>query len=127
MTKDEQTARLLKNAEEAIVQLKRDNAACSDYVDELTSRLEREVGEIKRLGGKIDQLEDLLSDVSAERDDVRLLVQSLRADMEKIRDVALDTLKNTKDKSSLVTMAVKFYDVKTLVDERLKLTRTKNK
>ena len=121
VTQDDDTARLLKDAETAIVRLRQDNAASNDYIEELTTRLETEAREIGRLGEKIDQLEKLLTDVSAERDDVRIMLQSLRGDMEKIRNAALESLKNAKDKASLLSMAVTFYDVKSLADARLKL------
>jgi len=116
MTRDPETARLLKEAEELIVHLQKDKEACSDYIDELMERMYQEVDEIERLGVKIGKLEKMLEDVTEERDDVRMMLFSLRDDMQKIRDVAVNTLKNTKDKASLMNMAVKFYDVKTLAD-----------
>ena len=97
MAQDPQTSQLLREAEEVIVQLRRNNDACNDYIEELTSRLQMEVEHIRRLGEKIDKLEAVLSDVSAERDDVRIVLQSLRNDMQKIRDVAAASLKSLSD------------------------------
>lgn len=65
---------------------------------------------------RMEKLNALLSDVSDERDDVRLLLHSLCDDMQKIRRVATESLTHVKNKSSLFNMAVKFYDVKTLAD-----------
>jgi len=107
---------LLKTAEAQIVQLQGEKQELDAYLGDLMEQQKMEAEEMVRLTEEIWKLEELLKDVSAERDDVRLLLEGLCEDMEKIRDVAAESLKATTDKKSILNMAVKFYDVKTLAD-----------
>jgi len=116
MTGETEVKELLKAAEAQIVQLQEEIQGNHDYLDSLMEQQKMEAEEMARLTEQVWKLEEVLEGVSAERDDVRLLLQSLREDMEKIRDVAAETLKATKDKKSILNMAAKFYDVKTLAD-----------
>jgi len=116
MTDETDIKKLLKAAEEQIVHLQEEKKEFEDYIDGLMQQQKMEAEEMVRLTEQVWKLEAVLEDVSAERDDVRLLLQGLRSDMEKIRDVAAATLRGAKDKKSILDMAVKFYDVKTLAD-----------
>lgn len=116
MADDASKTELLKAAEAQIVKLQEENRAQGDHINELMESQKLEAEEMVRLTEQVWKLEELLADVIAERDDVRLLLQGLREDMEKIRDVAAETLKSTKSKEAILDMAVKFYDVKTLAD-----------
>ena len=107
---------LLKNAEAQIIQLQNEKQEMDAYLGDLMEQQKAEAEEMVRLTEEIWKLEELLKDVSAERDDVRLLLEGLCEDMEKIRDVAAQSLKATTDKKSILNMAAKFYDVKTLAD-----------
>ena len=109
--------KLLAAAEAQIVHLQEEKQSLDDFMNGLMEQQKMEAEEMVRLTEQVWKLEALLEDVSLERDDVRLLLQGLCSDMEKIRDVAADTLKAaSKDKDSILKMAVKFYDVKTLAD-----------
>jgi len=116
MPTDPQAKELLKLAEAHIVKLQEEKEEMNQLMENMMVQQQVEADEMVRLTEQIWKLEDMLKDVTNERDDVRLLLQGLRSDMERIRDVAAETLKSTKDKQSLVDMAVKFYDVKTLAD-----------
>jgi len=116
MTDGTDIKKLLKSAEEQIVHLQEEKKGFEEYIDGLMQQQKMEAEEMVRLTEQVWKLEGVLEDVSAERDDVRLLLQGLRSDMEKIRDVAAETLRGAKDKKSILNMAVKFYDVKTLAD-----------
>lgn len=107
---------LLKAAETQIIQLQKEKLELDDFMGDMMEQQKMEAEEMVRLTEQVWKLEEVLADVSLERDDVRLLLEGLRADMEKIRDVAVETLSATTDKKSLLNMAVKFYDVKTLAD-----------
>ena len=116
MVEDMKTKDLLRAAEVQIVQMQKDLQGQDAFVNELMEAQKLEAAELVRLTEQVWKLEAALEDVSAERDDVRLLLMGLREDMVKIRDVAAETLKSATDKNSLLNMAVKFYDVKTLAD-----------
>lgn len=116
MAESSEVTELLKSAESQIVNLQDENQKLNDYINDLMQQQKLEAEEMVRLTEQVWKLEEVLEDVAAERDDVRLLLQGLREDMERIRDVAAETLKSTHDKQSLLNMAVKFYDVKTLAD-----------
>jgi len=116
VVEDMKTKDLLRAAEVQIVQMQKDLQGQDAFVNELMEAQKLEAAELVRLTEQVWKLEAALEDVSAERDDVRLLLMGLREDMVKIRDVAAETLKSATDKNSLLNMAVKFYDVKTLAD-----------
>jgi len=116
VVEDMQTKDLLRAAEVQIVQMQKDLQGQDAFVNELMEAQKLEAAELVRLTEQVWKLEAALEDVSAERDDIRLLLMGLREDMVKIRDVAAETLKSATDKNSLLNMAVKFYDVKTLAD-----------
>ena len=116
MTEDEDVRALLRAAEKQIVELQKEKQDLDGYLDGLMEQQKMEAEEMVRLTEQVWKLEEALGDVAAERDDVRLLLDGLREDMEKIRDVAAESLKATTDKKSIINMAVKFYDVKTLAD-----------
>ena len=116
MTDDKDVRKLLKEAEKQIVALQQEKQEVDEYLNDLMLQQKAEAEEMVRLTEQIWKLEEVLKDVSSERDDVRLLLQGLCEDMERIRDVAAETLKAAKDKKSILNMAVKFYDVKTLAD-----------
>jgi len=107
---------LLKAAETQIVQLQNDKEAQEDFINDLMESQKLEAEELVRLTEQVWKLEAALEEVSAERDDVRMLLLGLRDDMVRIRDVAAESLKAATDKKSLLNMAAKFYDVKTLAD-----------
>ncbi|PCI37926.1 MAG: hypothetical protein COB46_12535 [Rhodospirillaceae bacterium] len=107
---------LLKAAETQIVQLQNDKEAQEDFINDLMESQKLEAEELVRLTEQVWKLEAALEEVSAERDDVRMLLLGLRDDMVRIRDVAAESLKSAIDKKSLLNMAAKFYDVKTLAD-----------
>lgn len=114
MSNPAQKQGLLKEAETVISALLDEKAAHEDFVQELQSRLISERREVDRLFSRLKKLERALGDVEQERDDVRTVLQSLRSDMRRIRNVATETLRHVSDKASVMNMAVKFYDVKTL-------------
>ncbi len=116
MTESEDTKEVLKAADAQIVQLSEHVRELEDYIEGQAQTQQQAIKELDRLANQMKKLEKALEDVSTERDDVRMLLEGLRSDMEKIRDVAAETLKTTTDKQSLLNMAVKFYDVKTLAD-----------
>lgn len=116
MTDQSKLKEILKAAETQIIHLQGEMKSHDEYVEAQRKQQETAAEETARLTAKVAELENMLGDVAAERDDVRELLEGLREDMEKIRDVAAQTLKATTDKQSLVTMAAKFYDVKTLAD-----------
>lgn len=116
MAEEEEVKELLKAAETQIVQLQEEKKGLDDFLGDMMEQQKMEAEEMVRLTEQVWKLEEVLADVSLERDDVRLLLEGLRSDMEKIRDVAAETLSATTDKKSLLNMAVKFYDVKTLAD-----------
>lgn len=107
---------LLRQAENYILQMQKENQSINELLSSVMTQQQNEADEIARLFEQLRKLETLLSDVTKERDDIRLLLGSLREDMQRIRDVAAQTLKRTRDKDSLMDMAVKFYEVKTLAD-----------
>ncbi|PHS79722.1 MAG: hypothetical protein COB59_00065 [Rhodospirillaceae bacterium] len=107
---------LLKAAEKQIVQLQDDKLAQEDFINDLMESQKLEAEELVRLTEQVWKLEAALEEVAAERDDVRMLLLGLRDDMVRIRDVAAESLRSATDKKSLLNMAVKFYDVKTLAD-----------
>ena len=116
MSGDTKLKELLKAAEAQIVQLQQEKQEHESYLGDLMEQQKLEAEEMVRLTEEIWKLEEMLKDISAERDDVRELLKGLCEDMEKIRDVAAESLKATTDKKSIINMAVKFYDVKTLAD-----------
>lgn len=107
---------LLRAAEAQILQFQKDTQNQDDFINDLLESQKLEAEELVRLTEQVWKLEAALEEVAAERDDVRFLLMGLREDMEKIRDVAAQSLKAATDKKSLINMAVKFYDVKTLAD-----------
>ncbi|MBL4693072.1 MAG: hypothetical protein JKY92_07055 [Magnetovibrio sp.] len=107
---------LLRAAEVQMLQIQEEKKNQDDFINELMESQKLEAEELVRLTEQVWKLEAALKEVAAERDDVRLLLMGLRDDMEKIRDVAAESLKAATDKKSLLNMAVKFYDVKTLAD-----------
>ena len=90
MADEAQLKELLKAAEAQIVLLQEEKQGLDDYLNSLMEQQIMEAAELVRLTEKVWKLEALLEDVAAERDDVRLVLQSLRQDMEKIRDVAAE-------------------------------------
>ena len=116
MPKKTSIKKLLKAAEVKIVELQEEKQNYDDFIDGLMKQQKAEAEELVRLTEQIWKLEELLENVTAEREGVRSLLTCLREDMEKIRDVAAEALRATTDKKSIMNMAVKFYDVKTLAD-----------
>ena len=116
MTENMNQKELLKAAEKQIVQLQDDKLAQEDFINDLMESQKLEAEELVRLTEQVWKLEAALEEVAAERDDVRMLLLGLRDDMVRIRDVAAESLRSATDKKSLLNMAVKFYDVKTLAD-----------
>jgi|GEM_PF-6537232 len=116
MAKKAEYKKLLREAESQIVQLQAEKQDLNEYVKSQSEAQKGVVKELERLVEKMRKLDKALKDITAERDDVRLLLMGLRDDMEKIRVVAADTLNATKDKESILKMAVQFYEVKTLAD-----------
>lgn len=116
MSDDLDVKDLLRVAETQIVQFQKDKQAQDEFITDLMESQKLEAEELVRLTEQVWKLEAALEDVAAERDDVRMLLMGLRDDMVKIRDVAAQSLKAATDKKSLLNLAVKFYDVKTLAD-----------
>jgi len=116
MSDEMEAKELLRAAEVQIVHLQEDKENQDAFINDLMESQKLEAEELVRLTEQIWKLEAALEDVAAERDDVRLLLMGLRDDMVKIRDVAAESLKSATDKQSILNMAVKFYDVKTLAD-----------
>ncbi|MCW8914824.1 MAG: hypothetical protein OQK24_03105 [Magnetovibrio sp.] len=116
MSELEKTKEVLKAADDQIVQLSGHVRELEEYIESQAQVQQQAVKELDRLAQQMQKLDKALKDVSNERDDVRMLLDGLRSDMEKIRDVAAESLKSATDKQSILNMAAKFYDVKTLAD-----------
>ncbi|MBL4747749.1 MAG: hypothetical protein JKY17_02860 [Magnetovibrio sp.] len=116
MSNKMKTKELLRAAETTIVLLQKETQDQNVLISDIMETQKREAKELVRLTKQVLDLEAALVDVSEERDDIRLMLMGLREDMEKIRDIAAESLKAATDKKSLLNMAAKFYDVKTLAD-----------
>lgn len=124
MPTPEEYKALLKGAEGEIVSLKEmsealsaENEALKAEIDGLFEAQKFEAEQMVQLTEQVWKLEEALEEAAKEREEILMLVGNLRTGMERIRDVAQDTLANAKDKkASRLQMAVQVYDIKSIAD-----------